>query len=59
MDYTDTIDQECLPLCDAINRISGIDTFESCCGHGDNPFRIWFSVNNLEALPQLLYFLDG
>lgn len=59
MNYTDRMDQECLALCDTINRIDGLDTFESCCGHGLHPFRIWFSVNDLTVLPQLLYFLDG
>jgi hypothetical protein len=56
MDYS--MDKECVPLCDAINRIDGIDTFESCCGHGNKPFRIWFTVSDLTSLPKLLYFLD-
>jgi len=59
MNYTDTMDKECLPLCDAINKVDGLDTFESCCGHDLHPFRIWFGVSNLEALPPLLYYLDG
>lgn len=59
MDYIGVIDSECTPLCDAINRIPGLDTFESCCGHDKHPFRIWFTVSDLTALPVLLYFLDG
>lgn len=36
------IDKECLELCDSMNAIPGIDTFESCCGHGKHGIWIWF-----------------
>lgn len=52
-------DLECQPLIRAINFISGIYTIESCCGHGDDPFRIWFRVDDLSSLPDLLYWLDA
>ena len=32
---------------------------ESCCGHGEHPFRIWFKVKSLENLPILLYYCDS
>lgn len=54
-----TIDKEVIELCDAMNRFKGVTTFESCCGHGDYPFRVWFVVDSLESLPPLLYFFDG
>jgi hypothetical protein len=41
------IDKECLNLCLAMNRLPGIFTFESCCGHGKSPFHIWFYVDGL------------
>lgn len=53
------IDIECIALCDAINLFPGIQTLESCCGHGEKSFRIWFSADNLEALPTVLYYFDG
>ena len=59
MSYEGNIDTECLPLCNVLNKFKGIDTFESCCGHDEHPFRIWFTAANLEALPPLLYFFDG
>ena len=55
----DTMDQECIKLCDAINKLPGITTIESCCGHGKTPFRIWFVTANVESLPPLLYWMDG
>lgn len=48
--YDGRMDLECIPLCDALNSLPGISTFESCCGHGELPFRIWFHADTLEAL---------
>ena len=45
--YTDKMDPECIPLCDAINSYPGFKTFESCCGHGFRPFWIFFEINSL------------
>jgi hypothetical protein len=57
--YTGRIDPECLALCDAINEIPGIETRESCCGHGENEFHVWITVHYWEHVPTLLYWLDG
>lgn len=56
-DYSD-IDAECQSLVAAMNAFSGIRTVESCCGHGERPFRIWFVVDDLSDLPPLLYWTD-
>jgi len=55
------IDQECVALCDAINKYPGIRTVESCCGHDKTPYRIWFRIDGLglTTLPALLYWFDG
>lgn len=37
----------------------GLATAESCCGHGERPFRIWLAADDLAALPQLAHFLAG
>lgn len=58
-EYKDKMDTECLALCDAMNKMPGIQTVESCCGHGEEEFRIWFMAENLESLPALLYWFDG
>jgi hypothetical protein len=52
------LDNECVKICDAINKIGGLQTYESCCGHGKDNFCIYFIVDDLENLPILLYFCD-
>lgn len=52
------IDPECVNLCMAMNLVKGIQTTESCCGHGEYPFRIWFRVRGQRFLPELLYWFD-
>jgi len=42
------IDAEARPLIFALNRLPGITTVESCCGHGSEHFRIWFEVSLYE-----------
>ena len=54
----DGMDKECIELCKAINSIPGLQTTESCCGHKENPFRIFFKVTDLKYLPHLLYWVD-
>jgi hypothetical protein len=31
-------------LCEALNTLPGVRTYESCCGHGQEPYRIWLHV---------------
>ena len=45
MTYDVFMDPECIPICDALNRIPGIRTLESCCGHGKHGFWVWFTVS--------------
>ena len=33
------MDEECIALCVAMNKLPGISTIESCCGHGKYPYR--------------------
>ena len=56
--FDDDMDKECINLCNAINKIDGLITNESCCGHEKGNFRIWFTVKNLKSLPTLLYYCD-
>lgn len=60
------LDPECLDLCVAMNKLPGVRTTESCCGHADDlsrpysgPYMIFFMVDSLEALPPLLYYTDA
>lgn len=51
--YDKDMDEEVIPLCNAMNSLNGIETFESCCGHSCDSFRIWFKVTD----PIGLFFL--
>lgn len=55
----DDMDSECLKLCEALNLLPGILTTNSCCGHGERPYRIFFHAEDLDALPELCYWFDN
>ena len=40
------MDIECVDLCIAMNRLPGIETSESCCGHSRRSFLVFFRVTN-------------
>ena len=58
MIYDDDMDKECVPLCDAINAIPGLETSESCSGHGKAPFSIFLRTRSLRNLYVLFRVLD-
>jgi len=43
----DDIDKECIKLCKAMNRLTGVTTQFSCCGHGESSFSIVFFCKNV------------
>ena len=56
-DYGEHMDEEVINLCNAINSLPGLHTFESCCGHGKHELRIWFRVDGrLDPELQGLFF---
>jgi hypothetical protein len=46
MTYDRYMDKQCIPLCDAINSIPGLETACSCCGHNKESFQIWFHLSD-------------
>jgi hypothetical protein len=52
------MDRECIGLCDALNELPGIKTSESCCGHGERPFQVWFFAETVTALVPIMKALD-
>lgn len=56
------IDPEVVRLCNAMNKVNGIRTCESCCGHGKHPFMIWFYAQRMSSLAKIahafLYFSE-
>jgi len=56
--YDANMDSEVIKLCNALNNLPGIITTESCCGHGTQPFKVWFRVDGrVDHLLQGLFFL--
>jgi len=53
------IDSEVVELCDAINALPGLETYESCFGHGSEKLHIALSADRRGALPPLLYALSA
>lgn len=51
--YPDDMDSEIIELCDAINCIPGIETSDSCCGHGKNPVSVFIDISD----PVGMFFL--
>lgn len=58
MIYAGKMDAECIPICDAINRIPRLRTVESCCGHSQEPFRVFIEATSFHALADLCYCVD-
>jgi hypothetical protein len=56
--YENRMDPECIPICDALNLLPGIETISSCCGHGFQPFRIYFVAEVLGDLKPILTVID-
>lgn len=57
------IDQECIKICTALNELPGIRTFESCCGHDEHGFWVWFEITDpttkgLLTLPPIVISLE-
>lgn len=52
------MDKECIELCDAINDIPFLITFDSCCGHEKHTFDIWLEAKNLAGLYILSRCID-
>ena len=47
------MDDECIELCNLLNTLPGVTTFESCCGHLRYPYYIWFFCNSIETISRL------
>lgn len=54
------LDPECVKLFEALNRLEGITTTGSCCGHDRHPYWFLFQVRNLSCagLSMLLRAID-
>jgi hypothetical protein len=53
------LNPEVAALVEALNTFDGVETISSCCGYGKDVFNIWLIVEELDALPELLWHIDG
>lgn len=51
-------DYECISLCNTLNRLPGLTTYESCSGHGERPFYVWFRCDDIDTLSRLGRVVD-
>lgn len=47
------MDVECVALCKLLNRMPTVVTVDSCCGHLERPYMIWFLCNSVPVLSRL------
>ena len=47
------VDELCVSLCDLLNRMPETETYESCCGHSNRPFSIFFHCTNIGVITRL------
>ena len=51
--YDDQMDKECIELCNSLNTLPGLRTFESCCGHLKDQYSVWFFCDNIDTISRL------
>lgn len=49
----DGMDFACIGIYYLLNRLPDVETFESCSGHGKEPFSMWFFCDNIDTLSRL------
>lgn len=49
----DKFDPECVNICKTLNKLPGIETIDSCSGHGRYPLSIFMKCSNLQSLSLL------
>ena len=47
------MDNECIDLCNTLNRLPHTHTYESCMGHGKHPFWVFFKCTDINELSRL------
>jgi hypothetical protein len=56
--YEEKLDEEIIPLCDALNAV-GIVTTSSCVGHGHSWPHVWFKHSSDERIERLARFVKS
>ena len=58
MKYDKYMDEECIPICDALNELPGVTTFESCCGHLKRRYVVYLYTDNLYSMAVIARTFD-
>ena len=56
--YDIYMDKECIPLCDALNTLPDVRTFESCCGHLKRKYVVYLYTDNPYSMAVIARALD-
>ncbi len=51
--YDEYMEQDCVAICNMLNLLPKLRTFESCCGHLKEPFRVWFFCDSMDTISRL------
>lgn len=58
MELPKDIDKECLLLCEELNKLDGVETTESCCGHLKSPYNIFICCKSFTSLAIIARAID-
>ncbi len=58
MKYDEYMDKECIPICDALNSLPDVETFESCCGHLKTRYAVYLKTKNLYSMSVIARVFD-
>ena len=47
------IDEQCVDLCNLLNRLPFVETIESCAGHSEHPYWVFFKCVDIGVLSRL------
>ena len=47
------IDEQCVDLCNTLNKLPFVETYESCAGHGKYPYWVFFRCLDVGVLSRL------
>ena len=56
--YDIYMDKECIPLCDVLNTLPDVRTFESCCGHLKRKYVVYLYTDNPYSMAVIARALD-
>ena len=51
--YPSDMDEQCIELYYLLNSLPDTETYESCCGHGKEPYMMFFRCGSIDVLTRL------